>query len=79
MKKSLIVLFIFLGTFYLLFFLNDEIPKNKIIIGQSASLSGSTQDIGIEFIKGANAYFNYVNDLGGINGREIINKKFPRI
>ena len=29
------------------------------------------QDIGIEFIKGANAYFNYVNDLGGINGREI--------
>lgn len=71
MKKSLIVLFIFLGTFYLLFFLNDEIPKNKIIIGQSASLSGSTQDIGIEFIKGANAYFNYVNDLGGINGREI--------
>lgn len=71
MKKSLIALLVVLGSFYLLFLSDNETPKNKIIIGQSASLSGSTQEIGIEFIKGANAYFNYTNDLGGVYGRKI--------
>lgn len=71
MTKYLIFAFAIFGISYLLLSEKNEIIDNKIIIGQSTSLSGSTQAIGVEFTKGANAYFKYINDLGGVHGRKI--------
>lgn len=70
MKKYLIAT-TFVCLIYLLFFLNNEVVGNKIIIGQSTALTGSAQNLGVEFTKGANAYFKFINDLGGVNGRKI--------
>jgi branched-chain amino acid transport system substrate-binding protein len=43
----------------------------KIVIGQSAPLSGSNAEIGKDIRDGANAYFKKVNDAGGLFGRSI--------
>ncbi len=42
-----------------------------IVIGQSTALSGLGDEIGKEFKAGAEAYFNVVNQAGGIGGRKI--------
>lgn len=42
-----------------------------ILIGQSAPLSGSNQELGRDIRNGALAYFNKVNEAGGVNGRRI--------
>ena len=42
-----------------------------IVIGQSAPLSGSNKELGDEIRNGALAYFNKVNEAGGVNGRKI--------
>ena len=46
-------------------------PGPKIVIGQSAPLSGTAADVGRDIRDGALAYFAKVNKAGGINGREI--------
>ncbi len=43
----------------------------EIVIGQSGALSGPMDEIGKEMKAGAEAYFNFVNQTGGINGRKI--------
>ena len=47
------------------------VTAEQILIGQSAAFSGPAQDLGNEMRAGAEAYFNYVNESGGINGRKI--------
>jgi len=47
------------------------ISENEILLGQSCVLSGPAQKLGQEFRDGANAYFNHVNDNGGIYSKEI--------
>jgi len=42
-----------------------------IVIGQSAALTGPADEMGKEFKAGAEAYFNVVNQAGGVNGRKI--------
>lgn len=42
-----------------------------IVIGQSTALSGILAELGSETVKGAKAYFDAVNALGGVNGRKI--------
>ena len=71
MKRYLIAILIILGISYLLLFQNNEVVGNKIILGQSAALTGSAQSIGVDYKKGANTYFKYINDLGGVHGRKI--------
>ncbi len=44
---------------------------DKILIGQSAPLSGSNAEIGKDIREGALAYFKKVNDAGGVNGKAI--------
>ena len=44
---------------------------DKILIGQSAPLTGSNAEIGKDIRDGALAYFKKVNDAGGVNGRQI--------
>jgi ABC-type branched-subunit amino acid transport system substrate-binding protein len=47
------------------------VTNDSIIIGQSASLTGPSEELGREMKAGADAYFNAVNEAGGINGRKI--------
>ena len=42
-----------------------------ILVGQSAALTGPASMLGIEMARGMNAYFNQVNDHGGVNGHTI--------
>ena len=45
--------------------------QGRILVGQSAPLSGSNAEIGKDIRDGAVAYFKKVNEAGGINGRPI--------
>ncbi len=47
------------------------VTKTRILIGHSGPLSGSNQDFGVDTRNGALAYFDKVNQSGGINGRKI--------
>lgn len=47
------------------------LAAEKILIGQSAPLSGSNAEIGKDIRDGAAAYFRKVNEAGGINGRQV--------
>ena len=44
---------------------------DKILIGNSAPLTGSNAEIGKDIRDGANAYFRKVNESGGVNGRQV--------
>lgn len=44
---------------------------DKIVIGQSAPLTGSNAEIGKDIRDGAAAYFAKVNEAGGVHGRKI--------
>jgi branched-chain amino acid transport system substrate-binding protein len=44
---------------------------DRILVGQSAPLTGSNAEIGKDIRDGALAYFRKVNEAGGINGRQI--------
>jgi ABC-type branched-subunit amino acid transport system substrate-binding protein len=44
---------------------------DKILIGQSAPLTGSNAEIGKDIRDGALAYFKRVNESGGVNGKQI--------
>ena len=45
--------------------------RTKIIIGQSAAMSGPAAQLGIQFAAGARLMFERVNAAGGINGKTI--------
>ncbi len=46
--------------------------ESRILIGQSAALSGPSAELGTELRAGALAYFEHVNKRGGIAGRRIV-------
>src|SRR5258705_13958781 len=43
----------------------------RILIGQSAPLTGMNAELGSDIRNGALAYFNKVNEAGGVHGRRI--------
>jgi branched-chain amino acid transport system substrate-binding protein len=47
------------------------ITESRILIGQSAPLSGANRDFGTDIRDGALAYFGNLNDAGGVHGRKI--------
>ena len=47
------------------------VTADAITLGQSASLTGPMGELGAEMKAGAEAYFNAVNEAGGVNGRKI--------
>src|SRR6266850_537891 len=49
----------------------NGVSAREIVVGQSASLSGTTAEIGQQVRDGANAYFEVINRKGGVNGRKI--------
>ena len=51
--------------------LRAQEPRGKVVLGQSAALSGAAAQLGLQFQAGARLYFARVNARGGINGRAI--------
>jgi branched-chain amino acid transport system substrate-binding protein len=47
------------------------LTDKEIVIGSCAALEGPSQFLGRETVRGAQAYFQLVNDEGGINGRKL--------
>ncbi len=66
---------VFFGLGFAAFFAShvmaQGVTADTITIGQSASLTGPAEEIGREMKAGADAYFNWVNESGGVNGRKI--------
>jgi len=50
------------------------LQDDEIVLGVSAAFSGPSRGLGTELYRGAMAYFNHVNENGGINGRRIVMK-----
>lgn len=47
-----------------------------LVIGTSAAFSGPSKGLGIELYRGMRAYFDEVNQAGGINGRPVLIKAY---
>lgn len=47
------------------------VTEKEIVIGSCAALEGPSSFLGRETLAGANAYFEMVNDEGGVNGRKL--------
>jgi ABC-type branched-subunit amino acid transport system substrate-binding protein len=52
-------------------FAENGVSANEILIGQSASLTGTAAESGQQTRDGALAYFEMVNRKGGVNGRKV--------
>ncbi len=55
---------------------NNGISDDEILLGTSAAFTGPSRGLGIELYRGAMAYFQYVNENGGIHGRKIALKLY---
>lgn len=49
----------------------SALAEDTIRLGQTVALSGPLAELGIEYRDGALAYFNAVNEKGGVHGRKI--------
>lgn len=50
----------------------DNLNSSPILLGQSCALSGPASNLGREMRSGLLAAFSFINDKGGVHGREII-------
>lgn len=65
-QSCFVVCVVFVGIYYL--------PNSKpdtIILGQTCPLTGQAAALGVEMMHGANSYFRYINENGGIRGKKI--------
>ncbi|MEN9373456.1 MAG: hypothetical protein RIR79_1008 [Pseudomonadota bacterium] len=49
----------------------NGITSKEIVIGQFAAITGSTSQLGLRMQAGMQAYFDFVNEQGGVHGRQI--------
>jgi ABC-type branched-subunit amino acid transport system substrate-binding protein len=47
------------------------VTENEILIGSCSALEGPSHFLGTETVTGAKAYFDMVNDAGGVDGRKL--------
>jgi ABC-type branched-subunit amino acid transport system substrate-binding protein len=52
----------------------DGVSADKIVIGQSITLQGGKNDYGNAIQAGVQTYLKFVNDRGGVNGRQVVLK-----
>lgn len=72
-SRSVVQLLLVLATLSARAFAAEPgLGPRSILIGQSASFSGPSGDLGREFRQGAHYAFNEVNARGGVHGRQII-------
>lgn len=62
--------------FWLSFLIVVKAESKPIIIGMSGAFNGSSANIGRELYQGSMAYFDYINDNGGIKGHPILLKAY---
>jgi branched-chain amino acid transport system substrate-binding protein len=74
MKKILLVLLVAVFLFGSLTLAAESgvgVYEDKVVIGSFQALSGPVAPIGVSMRKGMDAYFNWVNNNGGVYGRKI--------
>src|SRR5262249_25333190 len=49
---------------------------DDLVLGMSAAFDGPSRGLGIELYRGAMAYFEYINQDGGIHGQKIVLKAY---
>src|SRR5207247_5454863 len=49
----------------------NGVSANRILLGQSAVFSGPAAQLGLQMRNGIKAYFDYVNERGGVHGRKL--------
>jgi len=47
------------------------VSESDVLIGSCSALEGPSHFLGVETVTGAKAYFNLINDEGGVNGRKL--------
>lgn len=47
------------------------VTSSEVKIGSCSALDGPARQLGLETVLGATAYFDYINDQGGVNGRKL--------
>lgn len=47
------------------------VTNTEILLGQTTTLSGPLAELGQDALAGAKAYFDYINEQGGVHGRKI--------
>src|SRR5207237_3363098 len=50
---------------------DNGVTPNRILLGQAAVFSGPAAQLGIQMRNGIKAYFDYVNERGGVHGRKL--------
>jgi ABC-type branched-subunit amino acid transport system substrate-binding protein len=50
---------------------SQGVSHDKILLGQAAVFSGPAAQLGIQMRNGIKAYFDYVNEKGGVHGRKL--------
>ncbi len=68
MKKNLLILFAVLVSETAA---AQGVSADKIRLGQAAVFSGPAAQLGIQMRNGIKAYFDYVNEAGGVHGRKL--------
>ena len=71
MNKILSFMLISLIGIFLLYSYESRFSDDEIRLGMSAPFSGNKCDLGNEMYRGANAYFQNINNNGGVYGRFI--------
>lgn len=51
--------------------LGQGVSHDRILLGEAAVFSGPAAQLGIQMRNGIKAYFDYVNQKGGVNGRKL--------
>src|SRR5687767_9421301 len=49
----------------------NGVTRDRIVLGQAAVFSGPAAQLGIQMRNGIKAYFDYVNEKGGVHGRKL--------
>jgi branched-chain amino acid transport system substrate-binding protein len=47
------------------------VTEREILIGSCSALEGPSSFLGTETVTGAKAYFDMINDAGGVDGRKL--------
>ncbi|MBU0549064.1 MAG: ABC transporter substrate-binding protein [Candidatus Omnitrophica bacterium] len=73
MRKIVVVLIGFSLLFLVSGVASAEVgvSEKEVVVGQAAALAGPAQALGTGMKAGMEAYFKYINDQGGVNGRTI--------
>lgn len=72
MKKYYFVSLALIGVLFWLYTLNNnDIVGKQVVLGQSCALTGPAAQLGQQMMKGATAWFSFINSQGGVHGRTI--------